>query len=419
MPFVGDARGNSGGISGLCGFGKFLRGGFDPNDVLVDAQGDPEEVEELQEIEKFGIAIRLGLKDRNQGMFGHLKFDLKRKTIEIFEKELEAENSKRKLDLKRPEELRRVLNEALRRTNGKLEKTEITPRMIEGLNRRDESFEAAEACFVAAVLEDPQYLPAWFQLAIATQAQQGEEFARAFIKHDPENSLPDYLLAAIHVRENNFEEALTALEHGNSKSTCRWYPPEIPTDFKLRYPDLEPYQEFDLVGQPVTKTVLNNMLRLHEDALSFLDVFPGNLRELHRSLDAEATKLLSEGRDLKAIQYFDALRVMGQHLIRTEPRDQLISAYGSVICRESIRKLKCCSFVQNDPARIHRLAQESRIVIPIPELMLKRHETPTPKLIKQFMTGEKDLISERQAFVERVLKGSGFLNDEALKSNPE
>lgn len=51
----------------MCGFGKFLRGGFDPNDVLVDAQGDPEEVEELQEIEKFGIAIRLGLKDRNQG----------------------------------------------------------------------------------------------------------------------------------------------------------------------------------------------------------------------------------------------------------------------------------------------------------------------------------------------------------------
>jgi hypothetical protein len=161
------------------------------------------------------------------------------------------------------------------------------------------------------------------------------------------------------------------------------------------------------------------MLCLHEDTLSFLDVFPGNLRELHRSLDAEATKLLSEGRELKAIEYFDAIRVMGRHLIRAEPRDQSISAYGSVICRESIRKLKCCSFVQNDPARIHRLAQESRIVIPIPELMLKRHETPTPKLIKQFMTGEKDLISERQAFVERVLKDSGFLNDEALKSNPE
>jgi len=97
--------------------------------------------------------------------------------------------------------------------------------------------------YLAAIAEDPDYLPAWFRLAKYAEDELFEHAIKGFIENDPDNSLPLYILAAEHVSKGDYEAALKSIQSGNRKPICQWYPAPLPKKFRLRYPDDEAFRE--------------------------------------------------------------------------------------------------------------------------------------------------------------------------------
>jgi hypothetical protein len=145
----------------------------------------------------------------------------------------------------------------------------------------------AEQCYVAAVAENPGYLPAWSKLALTTEGELRGFALREWIACDRRNALPLFFLAA-HVAEESPEQAVALLHQGAMQPRCTIPRPQLPQSFTLTYPDTTIPRELSLVGQPVTATALANHYEILNPPFLTWRHPASDLRQLGRTLHSNA-----------------------------------------------------------------------------------------------------------------------------------
>jgi hypothetical protein len=118
---------------------------------------------------------------------------------------------------------------------------------------------ASLGMYEAALADDPDHRIAWYRIAMHSSSSESlRRLALLRLRQlDPDNAMPWYLEAGRH-GTNRLEEALEALEEGNRKPWWKYPEPDYPADFNLRFPDLEPYAEAGVAGEPVPAWVIQS-----------------------------------------------------------------------------------------------------------------------------------------------------------------
>lgn len=214
--------------------------------------------------------------------------------------------------------------------NAKARTSEAFAREIEAIAKTmNEGTSAAERYYVAAIVEDPAYLPARFFLAKESEGKLHEEAVAGLIRHDPDNALGYYLQAAIALEKNDLAATLKLVEKGNIAKTYRLYDSPLPQKFTLRYPQRDDLQTLGVAGQPMSVEALHTLVRGIEEARSWTDSIPKKIRHLVRSFEEEAKRHKDAGEIDKALPWLLATRGMAWRLLRVDSAGW--SAVGTII----------------------------------------------------------------------------------------
>jgi hypothetical protein len=121
--------------------------------------------------------------------------------------------------------------------------------------------EFAEQCYLAAVAECPDYIPAWAKLGLNAEGPVRAFALQEWMLRDSGNSLPCYFLAADVVSVDP-SEAIRWIERGNRRERCSLPHPVLPTPTQLRYPVSNGFRELGVSGKPVNAVAFSNCRQL-------------------------------------------------------------------------------------------------------------------------------------------------------------
>jgi hypothetical protein len=311
------------------------------------------------------------------------------------------------------ETVKKIFDDAVQESFRQAAANKETWKGIEGLTATfHQGATASHEYYLAALAEDPAYLPAWFRLA---KSSEGELFTQAidgFTKYDPQNALPLYLLASAQCKMDELAAALKSVQTGNQKPFCRWYPSEKPRNFKLTYPDDNLCREYSLVGQPIPEDAFLYWVDQMYRFFGLRDPLPGMLRDVSCSLTDEAKRLLKEGNRAEAVTILEAVRAMGEKLIVARPREFTFMANGIEIAWRYHDDLKQALIAAGAKKKVSALAESQQRLRHFATEFHKVMDNarPSKQELRLIFLGTKNWLEEERLRLERTLVDSGFVS---------
>lgn len=268
------------------------------------------------------------------------------------------------------------------------------------------------ACYVAAVAEDPGYLPAWYRLAAYADGERQTIAIRELQRLDPRNALGWYIAGIRAAEDDDLDAALIAVEAGNSLLECRWYPPPLPERFEFVIPKLPEMLELGIAGHRLNHTGLKLFVNYFEELFSWADPFRQRLRTvLCRKIMEEGRRLAADHQHEQAMRRFIAVREMGLHFFRIEPRNADLIATLLLYVRLANDAIRTSSHATGNLEKrvvadeLDRQLEEFRGRL---GKALERPEIPPAEQLRSFL-GQRDLLAEDEQRLEFALQQSGFL----------
>ena len=336
---------------------------------------------------------------------------------EEFEGELasQLEQNLPSVDLEDEKQVKAALKASLEESYGALSGSDATLDAIEKLaSASGEASDPAMAYYLAAVAEDPDYLPAWFRLAKYSEGDAFDEAMQRFQKADPDNALPHYMFAAELLRRNDPDAALKAVNAGNAEPTCRWYPAEVPEAFDLRYPENDLWEEHEVAGEPITTASLLFWRKRFESLSAHEHRLHHSLRPIQDELIERAKELHGEGRHNEAVEILESVREMGHRLMTIEPRDGLIIVTGLDAASRPYRTLKAAYSELEADAKIAALdASQGRLKAFRSGFIAAIGEAkPQKEDLKRILLGEKNVVEEERVRLRQALVDAGIIDED-------
>ena len=331
----------------------------------------------------------------------------------------EVEKSINNIDLNDQEAVREALEKALEESYRKLgENKSVKQDMVDLAESFGKPSDASIGYYLAAIGENPKYLPAWYHLATTAKGKLLNRAVREFKRLDPKNALPWYLHAQAQMEEGNIQETLKLVQLGNEKPMFRPYPAPMPEQFELRYPKRKDLQKYQVVGKRIPPSALRFLLSSYRDQWSWAGSLHGDLRNLSRELIDEGRRLVKDGKVAEGTGYLEASRKMSFQLMRDESRDALIMltgiAHASVTYVDLKEIYKTSANVQKQ-TRLERTQSAKNILIKEIRKSLEIEKKTIDDLRPLFL-GEKDFLKERKDRYTQALKKAGLLNESPNKS---
>ena len=272
--------------------------------------------------------------------------------------------------------------------------------------------ETSIACYVAAVAEDPGYLPAWYRLAAYADGERQAIAIRELQKRDPRNAIGWYIAGIRAAESGNIDAALAAVETGNALPECRWYPSALPEQFTFVIPKTSAMRELGIAGRRLNHTGLKLFVRYFEGLFSWADPFSQGLRSrLCRDIWNEGLRSAAEGHHEQAVRRFIAIRELGLHFFRIEPRngELIVSLLLYVrLANAAIRKSADATGNQEKRAAADELGRQFEQFSGLLSKAFERPEIPAAEQLRSFL-GQRDLLAEDDQRLEFALQQSGFL----------
>jgi hypothetical protein len=273
--------------------------------------------------EKAPIYVSFGQTDSGPShykqMLEGLTAALQEEVANEIEKEVESGKLEETLKQADSPAAEKRLREMMGKAYSKAGKSPKFRQELEGLAKTmTEGTGAAERYYLAALAEDPNYLPAHYFLAAESEGMLHEEAVANFVRHDPDNALGYYLQADIAIEKNDLAGALRFVEQGNKAKTYRTYESPLPQKFSLRYPQREDLQTFGVAGEPITMDAFHTLVRLDEERWSWNDPVRTKVRGITYSFEEQAKKSREAGELDKALPWWLAVRGMGWKLLSTD-----------------------------------------------------------------------------------------------------
>ena len=338
------------------------------------------------------------------------------KTVATVEKELvnDVESRKSGDDLNSKDAILRSVQkniEAWRRES--VVKRTVMDTIDKLLDARDDRQDAAIDFYLAAIAEDPNYLPAWHRLATHAEGEQLDYAIRGFIERDPDNALPLYMLAARQIERGDYQAARKSVEAGNRKPKCQWYPAPIPKTFLIRFVDSESTRKLGVAGQPISYEAL--LFLADSFQTLFSDHLPGTLRGVGFDFADEAECLYAAGNTREAIALIEAAQGMGIRVISSTPRSSRMMVTGLIISRGGNEKvLRQIYQAENMTEKLADLERRAERVKLLGEEFTKLLETRrrTDEGLKLVFAGKKNPIEEERVRLQALLVQCGFVKEE-------
>jgi len=269
--------------------------------------------------------------------------------------------------------------------------------------------DSATAQYLAAIGEDPTYLPAWYQLALHSDGDLFNQAIAGFIKHDPDNALPHYVLGMRQCQAGDYAAAVTSIQTGNQESVCRWYPPPLPRRCRLVYPDDELFRTHGVTGKPIPYTVFVLLLERTRKNFEWTNPLNGMLYAAY-DLRKHARRLLETGDRDKAVAILLAVREQGLQLMAITPPDANRVIEGRAITKIPYADLSAQLAAHGPKSALESLEQThareqqfDKVFMPF----IDQYDARDIDL-RQVLTGELDLLGTEQKQLEDILRQTGF-----------
>lgn len=188
------------------------------------------------------------------------------------------------------------------------------------------------ACCRAALQADPTYHPARRQLAVVgTPATRAAAIAD-WSARDRNNALPVLTEACLMSEQGNVERSVELLLSTRELPYCLDPAPQRPQYFRLLYPDTADFQDYGIVGQPVTHEGMDWLLQVVSTSRTAIG---GSRGRAYRNLGYRIAEAEEAARAAgKAVASHDhAAHVMAAHLAYKSSADMLdgLTALGIVL----------------------------------------------------------------------------------------
>lgn len=304
--------------------------------------------------------------------------------------------------------LRQILARSLRRTHGPQQLVERAVDINE-IMRHGMGF--SRECLAAALAEEPDYAPAWFDLAVKASPEELDRATQNFLRADPENALPYLLRAGWFSDQEDFDEAAGLIEIAATKRHCRVYEAEFPADFELRYPDTPLFRELDLVGQRLTPAALRNMSHLADADWNWSDPVTRSLGTLAYRLRKRAEILIADGKPQQGLRHLAASQSICACLICSVPPRVHFLTTGLVHQGDTIRARRLYLESEGRCAEVDQLAE---IRYAHNEFLDSLRDESSSRVQKEFenrkavFEGKIDLVELESSGISTLVRASGF-----------
>ncbi len=295
-----------------------------------------------------------------------------------------------------------------------LEGRQVESAMQELQRLTDAKGNASIACYVAAVAQDPQYLPAWYRLAAYADGERQTLAIRELQRRDPRNALAWYIAGARAAEADDLAAALAAVEQGNALPECRWYPSELPASFTLVLPMTPELAELGLAGRRLNATGLKQFVRAAEAQFAWADPLQKRLRTvLCRRILEEGRQLSAAGAHAEAVRRFAAIRDFGLHFVQSEPRDAGWVVHGLLQVQQGNEALRKAAEVTGNLEQQHAADELTKKLEAFHPLFSKAISRPelSPAETLATLAGERDLLAEDAQRLVAALKEAGFITE--------
>jgi len=265
--------------------------------------------------------------------------------------------------------------------------------------------------YLAALKENPRYLPAWYALCFRTEGEQQKEVVRRFAQLDPQNAIPCYFQAAIEAQDGRLQAALVYVQKGNARPVVRLYPPPVPDRFTLRFPDDKELRKYGVAGKPCPPSALEFLTHATRRLMSWADSVHEALLGLARCFVDEAKKCRDAGDLRKASCYLEATRQMGLALLRVEPPDPDQVIIGALIRSFAREPLMAVYREIGDSRAQASLEDENRRYAALKKRMFEifdRSKAAQDADIRAILEGRRRPVAESRELMRRALKETRF-----------
>jgi hypothetical protein len=281
-------------------------------------------------------------------------------------------------------------------------------RLLASLDARERT-PTSIRCYVAAVADDPNYLPAWYRLAVHAEGDLQDRAIAELQRRDPQNAMGWYLQALRESKAGHPAESLAALEAGNSLPECRWYPASFPERCTLIVPDTKDAREAGIAGLRIDAVMLRKFISGSEGLFSWANPLTQLRSPIARQLFDEARAMAERGDRDGAIRRFEAVHKLGLKLLQIMPCDSMQVLIGKFLARWPIEELLAAYRATGDETRSAELHEYGARLARFHELIQGAFDPPEiaeTEKIKVLMT--RDLAAEERERVEAALRKSGL-----------
>lgn len=334
----------------------------------------------------------------------------------------EGQHSEKSLAIKFEQLVRRSLSKALTGNSLRGHLDEIQNLMWNGTH-------LSEICFQAAIAEDPQYLPAWYYLAHATEGEKKRKVLKEWSIPEPNNALPKFLLAnelwkpqykkvekpqdkkLVHVGEG-YEEAIQMVKAGIDCEYFQVHSQDWPTTdpqhswndsptllnaISQRLPDVK------LEETQTTTQGVKNLHVLFDEIYSFLDPDARSLRNLSSKLHDAAEFHFHSGRIEKAKELKDLQLLLGKKILNQRSCSPLLKINGYSMMFQAVQPINSGATTTQLNFDIENEYQ-LRIAIERFKIFLKLASEYQRTSLPDLISGKSDWQTQLQALDAHLLR---------------